>query len=425
MIMVAGEVPKVRSERAWLTTAPVRGDSGCTGGTMATVQTRHLTKRYDVEEVVRDVDLDIGAGELFVVVGPSGCGKTSVLRMIAGLEEPSSGEVLVDGVTMTDGRRGRRAIAMMFQEAALYPHLDVQANIGFPLSMAGERPSDIHREVSSIASMLGIRSLLARRPGQLSGGQRQRVAMARSLIRRPAVLLMDEPMSNLDAKLRGELRATIGHLHQANDMTMVYVTHDQVEALSLGDRVAVMRNGRVVQIGTPSDVYHHPADAFVATFIGVPSMNLFHGRLAVGASGPTLRIGPTELPLGSRRWDALDLAEDRDVVVGVRPRTFRFTADGIVADVEHVETVAERCMVTATLVARPVTVTDDGVEVGVGRTSVTVDADATADVGSAGWQASHLAVDADDVHLFDHRTGRSLAPAAGRGGDRQVMRAAI
>lgn len=391
---------------------------------MATVQARHLTKRYDTDTVVCDVDLDVAAGELFVLVGPSGCGKTSVLRMIAGLEAPSSGDVRVDDVRVTDPRRGRQAIAMMFQEAALYPHLDVRANIGFPLRMAGERSSDIDRAVLSISSLLGIRSLLARRPGQISGGQRQRVAMARSLVRRPDVLLMDEPMSNLDAKLRNELRATIGHLHQASEMTMVYVTHDQVEAMSLADRLAVMRSGRLVQVGTPSDVFHHPVDAFVATFIGTPSMNLFHGRLVADANGPALRVGNDRLGLGRSRWTALDVAEERDVVVGVRPRSFRFADDGIIADVEHVETIAERRIVTVTLIARPVTITDDGVVVGAGRSTVTVDADPTDDVGRARWQASRLTVEADDVHLFDHRTGRSLAPPVAPRSGRQTTRAA-
>lgn len=390
---------------------------------MATVHARHLTKRFGTETVVCDVDLDVAAGELFVLVGPSGCGKTSVLRMIAGLEVPSSGDVRVDDVRVVGPRRGRQAIAMMFQEAALYPHLDVRANIGFPLKVAGERSSDIDRAVRSIASLLGIRPLLTRHPWQISGGQRQRVAMARSLIRRPDVLLMDEPMSNLDAKLRGELRATIGHLHQASEMTMVYVTHDQVEAMSLADRLAVMRSGRIVQVGTPSDVFHHPVDAFVATFIGVPSMNLFHGRLSTGADGPALRVGNDRLDLVGSRWAALDVAEERDVVVGVRPRALRFADDGIIADVEQVETIAERRIVTATLIARPVTITDDGVVVGGGRSTVTVDADPTGDVGRARWQASRLAAEADDIHLFDHRTGRSLAPTAARRRDRQTTRA--
>ncbi|MDW3213698.1 MAG: ABC transporter ATP-binding protein [Ilumatobacteraceae bacterium] len=387
------------------------------------MQTRHLTKRYGSEEVVRDVDLDIATGELFVLVGPSGCGKTSLLRIIAGLEAPSSGVVLVDGVEVADDHRNTPVVAMMFQEAALYPHLDVRANIGFPLKIAGERSSVIDRSVRSIASMLGIRSLLTRRPAQISGGQRQRVAMARSLIRRPEVLLMDEPMSNLDAKLRGELRATIGHLHGASEMTMVYVTHDQVEAMALADRLAVMRRGRLIQIGTPSEVFDRPVDAFVATFIGVPSMNLFHGRLAGDADGPFLRVGDDRLGLARSRWAALDIAEERDVVVGVRPRSFRFSDDGLIVDVERVETVAERCTVTATLLARPVTIADDGVVTGAGRSTVTIDAKVTDDVGRGRWQASRLTVDADDIHLFDHLTGRSLAATVDRGMDRQIARA--
>ncbi len=391
---------------------------------MASVQIRHLTKRYDADFVVRDVDLDVVDGELLVVVGPSGCGKTTVLRMIAGLDQPTSGEVLVDGMAVTDVRRGQRATAMLFQEAALYPHLDVGANIGFPLAMAGERSSDIRREVASIAATLGIRSLLLRRPSQLSGGQRQRVAMARSLIRRPGLLLMDEPMSNLDAKLRGELRATIGHLHQAHDITMVYVTHDQVEAMSLGDRVAVMRHGQIVQVGSPDEVYHRPVDAFVATFVGTPSMNLVHGRLAPGTNGPVLNVGSFALRLGASRWSALDITEAHDVVVGLRPQFLRFADDGLVVDVEHIETAADRCIITATVLASPVTITDDGVTIGTGVTRLTVDAGAAERVGDGRWRASHLAVDPDDIHLFDLRTGRSLALPAGRVDERQATRAA-
>ena len=390
---------------------------GATGDAMATVQIRHLTKRFGSTAVVRDLDLDVGDGELLAVVGPSGCGKTSLLRMIAGLEEPTAGTVLVDGVEPTSRPPGRSPVAMMFQDAALYPHLDVRENIAFPLRVAGARPTEIRREIADIAGMLGIRRLLGRRPNQLSGGQRQRVAMARSLVRRPRLLLMDEPMSNLDAKLRGELRATIGHLHQSRRMTMIYVTHDQVEAMSLGDRVAVMRHGRIDQIGTPHDVYHRPVDASVATFVGVPTMNLLAGRLIAGTDrgndtlldGTFLAVGGATIPLGRSCGRSLTSTGDRDVVVGVRPQAVRFADHGIVADVEHVETVGDRCLVTTTVLAPSVTVADHGVRVEPGRARVTVDATVGDPHGEQRWRASHLTFDVDDIHLFDPETGRSLS----------------
>ena len=401
---------------------------------MGAIRLDGLTKVHPDGFVAVDrVDLTIDEGEFFVLLGPSGCGKTSVLRMIAGLEEPTAGTILVDGVAPTSRRTDRSPVAMMFQEAALYPHLDARENIAFPLRMAGVRPPDIRREVADVAAMLGIRRLLARRSHQLSGGQRQRVAMARSLIRRPRLLLMDEPMSNLDAKLRGELRATIGHLHQSRRMTMIYVTHDQVEAMSLGDRVVVMRHGRIDQIGTPHEVYHRPADAWVATFVGVPTMNLLAGRLVADrTNGGVLDVGGTPFPLGrgSRRSltsiddptvldrvldrDVLDRVLDRDVldrdvVIGVRPHAVTFADRGIVADVEHIEVLGDRCLVTTSVPASPVTVSEHGVDVGRGRALVTVDT-ALADVHSEQrWRASHLALDVDAIHLFDPVTGRSLA----------------
>jgi multiple sugar transport system ATP-binding protein len=299
---------------------------------------------------------------------------------------------------------------MMFQEAALYPHLRVGDNIGFPLKMAGVRTSTIRGEVASIASTLGIRPLLSRRPAQLSGGQRQRVAMARSLIRRPELLLMDEPMSNLDAKLRGELRATIGHLQHELRITTLYVTHDQVEAMSLGDRIAVMRGGRIVQLDTPSNLYLEPVDAFVATFIGAPSMNLFLGRLRLGPSGPTVDVGSVRVPLRSARWPDMTAWGGHDVVVGVRPHDFRFVDDGAVVDVEQITTVGDRRLVVARLGAPRVWVTETGLTLGSGPTAITVDVGPGEPVGEDAWRASHVAVDADDIHLFDPQTGKTLRP---------------
>ncbi len=400
-------MPKVRLSGR-LTIQPLGITVGFTGGTMATVRVRQLTKRHGDATIVRGVDLDIDEGELLAIVGPSGCGKTSILRMVAGLDPATSGEVLVDGVAVSHAHRGQRPISMMFQDAALYPHLRVRDNIGFPLRMAGVNQTTIRREVASIATALGIGAVLSRRPGQLSGGQRQRVAMARSLIRRPDILLMDEPMSNLDAHLRGELRATIGHLRQRLGITTLYVTHDQVEAMSLGDRIAVMRDGRIVQVGTPAEVYHDPVDAFVATFIGAPSMNLFLGRICTGDPIPTVTMGSARLPLDPARLPDPSSWDGRDVVVGVRPQALRFVDVGAVCDVQHIETLGDRRLVTATLPTGGVEVTDTGISVTDERASLTVETSADGRLGEAAWQASHLVADATDIHLFDPSSGRSL-----------------
>jgi multiple sugar transport system ATP-binding protein len=379
---------------------------------MAPVQIRNLTKRHGEVTVVRGVDLDIDDGELIAIVGPSGCGKTSVLRMVAGIDEPTVGDVRIGGASPRT-RVGDRSVAMTFQDAALYPHLDVRDNIAFPLTIAGEHRSAICHEVTAIATTLGIRPLLSRRPGQLSGGQRQRVAMARSLIRRPQVLLMDEPMSNLDAKLRVELRSMIRRVRHEFGITMIYVTHDQDEAMSLGDRIAVMREGQLVQVGPPHALYHHPVDAFVATFIGSPSMNLFVGRVRVVDQRASVEIGASTFPLAAGAWPGLRCWHDRDVVVGVRPQAIRFARNGVVADVEHVATVGDHSVAAATLVAPSVTVTPTGVTVNPGRTRLVVEARVGDDMGADLWQASHLAVDPADIHLFDPATGRSLrAPIA-------------
>lgn len=376
---------------------------------MASLQIRQLTKWLGGHLAVRGVDLDIADGELLVIVGPSGCGKTSVLRMVAGLETPSAGRVLLGGKPLSDARRSRWPVAMMFQEAALYPHLRVRDNIGFPLKMAGVRASTIAREVESIATTLGIRPLLSRRPSQLSGGQRQRVAMARSLIRRPEVLLMDEPMSNLDAKLRGELRSMIGHLQHDLGITTLYVTHDQVEAMSLGDRIAVMRDGVMVQVGTPAQIYDTPVDAFVATFIGLPTMNLFTG---VVRAGPAVEVGSATVGLSAASWAHLAAWDGHRVVVGIRPQALRFTdGEGAVVDVEHIEAVGDRRIVTCTMAGDRAHVVTSGVAIEPGPARITIDAAAGEQLGEELWRASHVIVDPDQIYLFDADTGRTLREA--------------
>jgi multiple sugar transport system ATP-binding protein len=241
---------------------------------MATVETRALTKHFDSGNAVDGIDLGVREGEFLVLVGPSGCGKTTLLRMLAGLETPSSGDVLIGGRVVTWLPPRKRDIAMVFQSYALYPHLSVYGNIAFPLQSAGLPKKEIAAKVGKAAAMFGIDRLLQRKPRQLSGGERQRVALARAVVRDPVVFLLDEPLSNLDAKLRTSARDELQQFQRRLGTTTVYVTHDQVEAMGLGDRIAVLDRGHIRQLGMPRDVYHDPADTFVATFIGSPPMNL-------------------------------------------------------------------------------------------------------------------------------------------------------
>jgi len=241
---------------------------------MAVVETKALRKEFGATAAVDGIDLVTGEGEYLVLLGPSGCGKTTLLRLIAGLEHPTAGDVLIGGQVVTRLPPRARQIAMVFQSYALYPHKTVFANIAFPLAAAGVPRDQRPHKVRWAASLLGIDQLLDRRPRQLSGGERQRVALARALVREPQVFLLDEPLSNLDAKLRSTAREDLKEFQQRVGITTIYVTHDQVEAMGLGDRIAVLNGGRVQQIGTPQEIYHHPANTFVATFVGSPPMNL-------------------------------------------------------------------------------------------------------------------------------------------------------
>ena len=246
---------------------------------MASVSLRDVTKVYagGVTAVDR-VSIDIADGEFLVLVGPSGCGKSTTLRMIAGLEEATSGDLLIAGKRVNDIAPSRRDIAMVFQNYALYPHMTVRKNLEFGLRMRRTPKAERQQRIAEAAAMLGLESLLERKPAELSGGQKQRVALGRAIVRKPAAFLFDEPLSNLDAKLRGEMRREIAALHRRLGATMIYVTHDQVEAMTLGDRLVLMKDGVVQQQGTPLEVYEGPANRFVATFIGSPAMNLFEGE---------------------------------------------------------------------------------------------------------------------------------------------------
>jgi multiple sugar transport system ATP-binding protein len=285
---------------------------------MTAISIREVTKRYrDGTVAVRNLDLEIAEGELMVLVGPSGCGKTTLLRMIAGLEEITEGEITIGDRVVNDLTPRERDIAMVFQNYALYPHMTVAKNMGFALKRAGVSGEEIRRKVHETAGLLGIAEQLERKPANLSGGQRQRVAMGRAIVRDPAAFLMDEPLSNLDAKLRLQTRAEILRIQRRLRTTTVYVTHDQVEAMTLGDRLAVMRDGVLQQVGAPAELYEQPRNLFVAGFIGSPAMNFLPGQI----DGASLRFPLATVPL--EKLGAAERALDsQKVVVGIRPEDF-------------------------------------------------------------------------------------------------------
>ena len=293
---------------------------------MATIQLQRVEKKFGDVHAVQPMDMTIGDGEFVVLLGPSGCGKTTTLRMIAGLETVTSGAILLNGRDVTNLRGRERDIAFVFQLFALYPHMTVRENVAFPLQAQGEKREAIDRRVGEVVRMLEIEPLLNLRPGSLSGGDRQRVALARALVRRPAAFLMDEPLGALDAEFREVMRAEIERLHLAQHASSVYVTHDQVEAMAMGDRIVVMSNAVVQQIGTPQEVYGDPANLFVARFIGSPGMNLIAGRYdggAIGLPGQNRYTAPAAWRAALDRDHA-----GKDVILGFRPEAVRVAAAG-------------------------------------------------------------------------------------------------
>jgi multiple sugar transport system ATP-binding protein len=295
---------------------------------MSAVSLRGVRKSFGATEVVHGVDIAIADGEFCVLVGPSGCGKSTLLRMIAGLEEISAGEIAIGARVVNTLRPKERDIAMVFQNYALYPHMTVYDNMAFSLKLAGVAKDEAEQRVADASQILGLNDYLQRYPRQLSGGQRQRVAMGRAIVRKPQVFLFDEPLSNLDAKLRVAMRTEIKALHQRLTTTSVYVTHDQIEAMTMADKIVVMNNGRVEQIGSPLELYDNPANLFVAGFIGSPAMNFLKGRL----NGAAVAVGNgISLPVKTK------LESGRDVLVGVRPEHLAVAADGVPAEVVIVE----------------------------------------------------------------------------------------
>ena len=286
---------------------------------MATLGLRDVRKAFGPTEVVHGVTLEVPDGEFVVLIGPSGCGKSTLLRMVAGLESVSAGEIRIDGAVVNHREPAQRDIAMVFQDYALYPHMSVAENMGFSLRYRGVAKAEIRRRVIEAAATLDIAPLLGRRPRELSGGQRQRVAMGRAIVRDPKLFLFDEPLSNLDAKLRGQMRTEIKGLRDRLRATTLYVTHDQMEAMTLADRIVVLRGGQVEQIGTPEDVYDRPASAFVAGFMGAPPMNLIACRLQDGAA-ILPNGGALQLTDGPRR--------DGEIWLGIRPESLTFLPPG-------------------------------------------------------------------------------------------------
>ncbi len=310
---------------------------------MTEVTVRNVRKAYGAAEVVHGIDVDIGSGEFVVLVGPSGCGKSTLLRMIAGLEEITSGTVSIGGRVVNDVAPKDRDIAMVFQNYALYPQMTVAQNMGFSLELARTPKEEIARRVKEVAAILGLEALLERKPANLSGGQRQRVAMGRAIIRDPKVFLFDEPLSNLDAKLRVQMRAEIKALHARLGSTIVYVTHDQVEAMTLADKIVVLNGGNIEQVGRPLDLYDRPANTFVAGFLGSPAMNFFPVRV----TGSALRLANGDsLPLPAGR----KLVEGQPLTIGIRPESLAAAPDGpLRATVSVVEPTGSETVIAATI----------------------------------------------------------------------------
>jgi len=286
---------------------------------MARVLLRNLTKRFKSVTAVDDITLEVKDKEFLVLVGPSGCGKTTALRCLAGLEEVTSGEIYIGERLVNDVSPKDRDIAMVFQNYALYPHMNVYDNMAFGLKLRRYPRPEIQRRVKQAAEMLGMQELLDRKPRQLSGGQRQRVALGRAIVREPKVFLMDEPLSNLDAKLRVQTRAELIRLHRRLGITTVYVTHDQVEAMTMGDRISVLNNGKLQQVDMPLELYNHPANLFVAGFIGSPSMNFIHGSLEARDGAVYFRSEPLALRLADAHAERVRDRAGRPVIFGIRP----------------------------------------------------------------------------------------------------------
>ncbi|EHH03572.1 ABC transporter [Agrobacterium tumefaciens CCNWGS0286] len=353
---------------------------------MANVQVSEVTKKYGALQVMHGVSVDIEDGEFVVLVGPSGCGKSTLLRMIAGLETVTGGDIRIGGRVVTNAPPKDRDIAMVFQSYALYPHKTVAENMGFPLKMAKRPKAEIEEKVSKAAEILDLTRYLDRYPKQLSGGQRQRVAMGRAIVRDPQVFLFDEPLSNLDAKLRVTMRVEIKELHQRLKTTTIYVTHDQVEAMTMANKIVVMRDGRVEQIGRPLDLYDFPANLFVAGFIGSPSMNFLQGKIAT-RDGEQVVVTEQGFALPVARVNAED---GKAVTYGIRPEHITIRDGGIPVEVSVFEPTGSETLIFGRVGEVPIdALIRERIEVEPGRTL-------------------HFHIDPQRVHIFDQATGQRL-----------------
>jgi multiple sugar transport system ATP-binding protein len=398
---------------------------------MAPITLEHITKRYpDGSLAVNDFNLQIQDGEFVILVGPSGCGKSTTLNMIAGLEDITSGELLIGGAVVNNKTPKDRDIAMVFQSYALYPHMSVRENMGFALKLAKVPKDVINQKVEEAARILDLTQHLDRKPANLSGGQRQRVAMGRAIVRDPAAFLMDEPLSNLDAKLRVQMRTQVSRIQRRLGTTTVYVTHDQVEALTLGDRVAVMRSGLLQQVGTPGELYHQPYNLFVAGFIGSPAMNFLPGSLEDGA----LRTSLGDFPLTDEvRREVEGANAGRDVIVGIRPEDFEDAAlvpaenraRGITfkTAIDVLESIGSDVFVyfnrgrdtgVSSAELDELAADSGSTDTGADAETVTARLDAATKVREG--TDAELWADGAAIHVFDPATGRNLSLAAKAGG---------
>jgi ABC-type sugar transport system ATPase subunit len=364
---------------------------------MADLQLQNLVKRFGEVTVVQRLDLAVAAGEFVVLLGESGCGKSTTLRMVAGLEEVSEGRILIGGRDVTQAHPMARDIAMVFQNYALYPHMDVRQNMSFALRLASRPKDEIEAKVAAAAKVLNIEHLLHRKPKELSGGQRQRVAIGRAIVREPQVFLFDEPLSNLDAKLRGHMRAELALLHERLGKTTLYVTHDQVEAMTLADRIVIFDKGRIQQVGAPGEVFNRPANLFVAGFIGTPTMNLLPARLVVDG-GSELLQGPG-FALPAPAWLSRSAkASQQDLVLGIRPQALRPADLGphtLQLQVDVVEFLGTESQVVGHLQ---------------GSDGQRITAVLPGDAKSLLHHGLALAADADSLHVFDAISGQALKP---------------
>jgi multiple sugar transport system ATP-binding protein len=359
---------------------------------MASIKYDHVDKRFGEVHVLKDLNFDIGDQEFLVLVGPSGCGKTTALRCLAGLEEITGGNIYIGDRIVNDVPPKDRDIAMVFQSYALYPHMSVYDNMAFGLKLRKVPKNEIDRRVKEAGEMLSISHLLDRKPKALSGGQRQRVALGRAIVRDPAVFLMDEPLSNLDAKLRVQTRAEISKLHQRLKTTFIYVTHDQTEAMTMGTRIAVMRDGILQQLDSPQTLYDRPANMFVAGFIGSPAMNFFEAKLDRGDGGLVVDVGPFQVPVPTEKQDRVAGAVGKPVYFGIRPEDVH-DANYVPRGVTESAPIGTNVTVTEPLGSEVFAYVERGGKEWVGR----LDPRTSARAGTA----INVVIDLDKVHIFD------------------------